>query len=288
LLLDRLKAAKQTWGWWHQARYVWSDQLVDVLDAELERRSQHILPEWQRGADTDNSTSDLIMRMPPEAGEALLVKHWDHLKYVSDFVQAALFLSTPRLQDMVRECVEACPDPKSLLQYFGQHIGLKSKDHPGITRASQIAAFTPYLSYMARHELIDLWRICNGNGWLAARREALDPFLRETGGILYVDEEPTFSDLDKMLDSNRLSWLDRWLEDYAKTGATTDMIVARVEAWFTQRKSLGALKLVHAMLIQIGRRSDLGILDAELETADPLADAIRADAIFAVRRRSLN
>jgi hypothetical protein len=105
---------------------------------------------------------------------------------------------------------------------------------------------------------------------------------------LYEDEEPTFAALDEMIEKKREHWLDTWLDDYAKTGITPDGIVARFRAWYTQRKSVAALRLVHGMLFHIGRRSHLEILDeVKFEPPDLNAEAIRSDAIYSVRRRSL-
>ena len=49
-----------------------------------------------------------------------------------------------------------------------------------------------------------------------------------------------------------------------------------------------ALRLVHGMLFHIGRRPHLQTLDeVDVDPPDPAADAIRADATYAVKRRSL-
>ena len=37
----------------------------------------------------------MIMRLPVEEAERLLLKHWDHLKFSTQFVQAALYVATP-------------------------------------------------------------------------------------------------------------------------------------------------------------------------------------------------
>jgi hypothetical protein len=267
-------------------KHVWTDDLIGVLDAELGQRAKRIAADWQPGNDTDYATSDLIMRLSPNTGETLLTKYWAHLQYISYFVHAALYLATPKLQDMAAKTIAACPDPKKLLQFVGQHIGLDMKGHPGITREAEIAALGPYLAYMAHHEIMDLWETCNTFGWFSLRRSFLDPHLRATNGILYEDEAPTFADLDKIVQN--IHWVDHWLERYAKTGATTDMIIARITGWFAQRKTLEALKMVREVLVHIGRRGDLSMLDVALHTPDPCADAIRADAVFAVKRRSLH
>lgn len=287
-LLKKIEGSEGGSGWWHSMKHVWSDDLVGILDAELERRSNQVAAEWHVRANTDHATSDLIMRLSPSVAELVLKKHWLQLQFTGLFVQAALYVATTDLREMAGKAIAACPEPKTLLQYVGQHMGLHTEGHPGIVRQSQIAALAPYLGYMAKHEVDSLWEICNRMGWFEIRRSLLDPFLREKNGILYEDEAPTFAALDDMVQRNQTHWLNHWLERYAKTGATTDMIVTRVAAWLAKRKTAGALILTQQVLVHIGRRADLGILDIALDSPGPFDDAIRADAIFAVKRRTLD
>jgi hypothetical protein len=289
VLLKKIRESENASGWWHMMRYVWSDNLLSVLDAELERRAEQIAPDWNRGTETDRATSDLLMRLSPETGEALLTRHWAKLQYVSYFVQAALYLATPGLCDLAGEAIAACADPKKLLQYIGQHIGFQLWRHPGITREAQIVALAPYLPHLAHHEVMSLWELCNQSGWFTLRRSHLDPHLRATSDILFEDEAPTFAALDDMAVNTDGFWISRWLERYAKTGATPDMIVARISGWFAQRKTFETLILVHNVLVTIGKRCDLAMLDMalDLDAREPFADAIRADTVFAVKRRTL-
>jgi hypothetical protein len=287
LLLEKLQqGGRQTRGWWGMLKYVWSDDLLGLLDPELARRSQG--GDSEAESNTDEATADLMMRLSPETGEALLLKYWTGLKHRPIFVQVALFLATPALQDRVREVINSSPEPKQLLRHLGLRLGLNMKGHPGITREVQIEALLPYLAYLARHDVLRLRDLCNQQGWFSLRRASLDPFLRQTEAVLYEDEEPTFAALDQMIEKEREHWLDLWLDDYVKTGATPDAIVARFRAWYAKRRSVAALRLVHGMLFHIGRRPDLQILDeVEVDPPDPAADAIRADATYTVRRRSL-
>jgi hypothetical protein len=286
-VVKKIEDGEHPWVWWYMIRYVWSDDLLGVLDAALQRRAKAVAPDWDKHTDADTEMSKVIMRLAPEVGEALLKKHWTQLKHINCFIHAALYLATPTLQNMVGDLVATCPDPNSVLQYIVQHMEFGERGHPGITREAQILALTPYVAYLRRHETTELWAICNKYGWFALRRSRLDPHLRATNGILYEDEAPTFAALDDMVEKNNVYWARHWLERYAETGATTDMIISRVGAWLAQRRTLGALILVHEVLVTIGRRGDLAILDTALDAPEPIAGAIRADAVFAVRRRTL-
>jgi len=288
LLLNKLRSPGCAWGWWTELRSVFSDDLVHVLDVELARRCQGVSQPAGRQDDTGYILSELVTRLSPDVGEALLLRYWETLRHRSAFVQAALFLATPVLLDHVRIVIESATDPKQIFEAIGQHTGWNVEGHPGITREPQIIALVPYLPYLDSHEIENLREICNQQGWFMLRRTKLDPFVARSGGILYEDPAVTFASLDEMVKTDRAVWLPHWLDRYAGTGATTDTIVAQMAAWFAQRRSREALEIVRAMLIHVGRRRDLWILDVELEPSDAAADSIRADAAFGVRRRSLH
>jgi hypothetical protein len=287
-LLARINGSeKNARWWWYQVKHIWSDDLLPVLDAELARRASDIKAKWQNGEDSDYQTSDLLMRLSPGDAEKLLTKYWSSLRYVSNFVQTALYIATPTLQDLVRTTMAECSEPDVLLKYIGQHIGLKTKGHPGITRPAQIAALAPYLPHFAKHEVEGLWEVCNSHGWFAERNALLDPYLRQNGSILYVDDVATFAALDEMRTQSPVYWLDHWLDRYGDTGASSADRMACVARWFCERKTMSALRLAADALVLIGRRADLALLDTLLADADADLPAIKTNTIFAVRRRTL-
>ncbi len=285
-LIEKLQT-KERVGWWYSARHVWSEDLLSALDAELARRGANIARDWNAGFESDDAAADLIMRLPPETGEALLEKHWDHLRFSSGFVQAALYLATPGLLDRARVSLGECPNPDKLLEYVDQRFGVKTKGHPGVTREVQVQGLVPYLSLLPAHELMAFWDLCNEHGWYGLRRKHLDPLVRKNGRAAYLDDSLAMASLDEMVKENRVHWIDHWLEDYAKTGASTDTIVGLLAKWLASRKTIESLRLASAALSLIGRRSDLAILDVKLEPVDTSADMLRADTAFAVRRRML-
>jgi hypothetical protein len=59
-----------------------------------------------------------------------------------------------------------------------------------------------------------------------------------------------------------------------------------VHTWLSVRRTEAALKLAARVVVQIGRRKDLQILDGEIEPWANVAELI-ADTTFAVKRRRL-
>jgi hypothetical protein len=287
-LLSKLQTEDRV-SWWFTAKDVWSNDLLSALDAELAQRGTSVTRAWSAKFPTDFDfvATDLIMRLPGETGEALLQRHWDHLRFSSLFVQAALYLATPTLLSLAYASLEECPNPAELLKYLGQHFGIRTKGHPGITRAAQIEGLVPYLSFLQPHEVKTLWDLCNEHGWYDLRQKHLDPLLQKNSQVEYLDDTLAMESLDSMV-KNRFLSVNHWLKEYAETGASTDVITAVLAKWLASRKTIEALHLVSIALSLIGHRDDLVILDVKIEPEDASADMLRADTAFAVKRRTLS
>jgi hypothetical protein len=71
-----------------------------------------------------------------------------------------------------------------------------------------------------------------------------------------------------------------------KTGATLSEVMNLFSAWLSSRNTVAALRLAATAVIYAGRRQDLNMLDVNIGSSKEAA-AIRANAEFAVRRRTL-
>jgi hypothetical protein len=69
---------------------------------------------------------------------------------------------------------------------------------------------------------------------------------------------------------------------------TLDEVIQEIYGWFNSRATIDALRVMSVVLIEIGRRSDLAVLDnVHIEPRD-IAAQIIADTVFAVMRRTLH
>lgn len=109
--------------WWLYGRHVWSTELTSALDAHLARRGGRPEARWGDACNVDYFMSELIIRLPPDEAEALLLKHWSHLRFNPLFVQAALYAATPRLQELVAAAVNEASDPARLFEHLTMHWG---------------------------------------------------------------------------------------------------------------------------------------------------------------------
>lgn len=274
--------------WWQYGRYLWSPELTNAMDEHLERRGTRAKRTWCESIDSDWITSEMVMRLQESEAERLLLKHWAHLRFAPDFVQTALYISTPRLLDVSQTAINECPEPAKLLQYLSHTFGIRTKGHVGITREAQVRALGPFLHLLSPTNIWSLWEECNDHGWFNLRHELLDSHLRLPFLDSKWDSNQVVIQLDKMVSDERSIWIDHWIGSYLKTGVGWAEILGAMTTWFDQRRSLEALKVVAAAIQYRGTREDLTALTVYEGMPEIESSQLITDTQFAVRRRSIH
>ena len=272
--------------WWNVTRAIWSDELTTALDTELERRGVVLAHEWDAIGRNDYVFYEVIMKLSPDQGEQMLVKHWRHLRFQGLYVQTALYIGTPRLLDLAQQAIAEHPEPKKIFKHISMHYGIRTTGRDGITRKEQIQALLPYLQLMDEGTIHGFWNVCNERGWFELRRNHLDSLVSRKYGGLYLDDDQIIKSIDEITNRGNALWIDHWIDDYLKTGATLDHVIGVIGGWLAARKTIGALQLAAAALTHAGRRKHLSILNVPVEPEVAAAD-IRTDTRFSVERRSL-
>lgn len=278
-------AAGNGW-WWQYGRYVWSPELTEALDEFLAKREAQADQTWGNSSNDDWIVSELIMRLSESDAERLLLKHWAHIRFSPDFFQAAVFVATPRLIAITQTAIIECPEPARLMAHMGMHIGLWKKGSPSITRESQLRALAPYLHFLSPSDVGRLWEICNARGWFVMRRELLDDLLGATYWQHRWDCDRAKSELDKMVAENRLLFVDHWIDSFLKTDVSWREVLSTMVAWFDERRSLQALKVLASAIEHRGTREDLSAMKIYEDMSETEARQLIANTEFAVRRRS--
>ena len=100
--------------------------------------------------------------------------------------------------------------------------------------------------------------------------------------------ENTFQALDEFVAKDRLHWIDHYLDLLLTTGITLDQVMKEFSGWLISRGTIDALRVIAAVLVHIGRRSDLPLLRYVNLEPSYTSDDIIADTTFAVMRRTLH
>ncbi|MGX7745412.1 hypothetical protein [Rhodopseudomonas parapalustris] len=282
-LLDKLNGEERA-QWWHLGEQIWSDELAKAFDEELTRRGAVTPREWGATYPSDYTLAEIIVGLPVEEAERLLLKHWDHLRYYNYYVQAALYAATPRLLKLVREVVKSTDEQHKVFEHISMHYGVQTHGRVGVTRREQFEALAPYLDMLDEHDICTFWQVCNDRGWYDLRTKYFDARINKKYGHIYIDEEGVLAALDRRIEHPY--WIDHEIEHLQKAGMSLTDVMAIIRKWLESKKSLPALKVAALAVEHAGQRHDLKVLDVAVEPKEA-ADAIRFNASFAVHRRTL-
>jgi hypothetical protein len=286
---QKIRSAKHPSYWWQFARDFWCAELLEQLDEELTCRGESIDPTWDKSDyDSDWITSDLIMKISSSDAEELLVKHWPHLQYDDNFVQAALFVATPRSLTLAENSIKECPTPNEFFKYLDHRWAIGGSEQRDRLTIDRLNAIEPYLDLLGDSTIHSLWEACNVHAFHEWRRTHLDHRLTlQWSGRCGIDDLALFAELDQLATEDSRRWPDFWLNQFDERGDPPDRALNIVRKWLAARRTLPALQIAAKCIALRGRRSDLEILDIAEAPAGTEADEIRQDARFAVFRRSI-
>ncbi|MGX9728805.1 MAG: hypothetical protein ACTFAK_16275 [Candidatus Electronema sp. VV] len=200
------KISADNGGWWFYGRYLWSADLTDALEKFLERCDKKATENW-----IDSSESfwiaDVIMRLPFDEAERIILKYWNEFRLHRNFVQAALYIATPSLLRAVKTAIDEHHEPVDLFKFSGPYF-INSGDRP-ITRESQLHALVPYLHFLGQMDVYSLWNICNKQIWFNIRRKFLDNHLQDRWVEFKWDKQRAFSQLDDMVNKEHWHLVDQ-------------------------------------------------------------------------------
>lgn len=274
--------------WWYPGRYIWAPELTTALDQYLERRKDQTKGMWGSSVESDEIIHELIMRLPINEAEQLLIKHWEYLRFIPYFVQTALFISTPSLLEAASTAITECPDPAKMLAHLGMNWGIRITNYPGITSEAQIRGLTNYLNLLSPMDIMDLWMTCNDHGWFVLRREMLDSHLQEPYTSRKWDREQIYSEFDKMISGSGLFWVGSKIDQIMDVGISWEEICETLVQWLDERRTFNALRVVAAVIEHRGSREDISSLRIYEGMPEVESKQLIMDTTFAVYRRSIH
>lgn len=286
---QKIRTAKYSAYWWQFARDFWCAGLTAQLDEELTRRRESFIPTWENSTySSDMITADLIMKIAPVDAEKLLATHWSHLRYDSHYVEAALFVATPRSLALAENSLKECPTPNELLKYLDHQWQIGGSEQRDRLTNDRLNAIEPFLDLLSDSTIHSLWVACNVHAFHEWRRRHLDHRLtQQWSGRCGIDDLALFAELDQLaIDANR-GWPDYWLKQFDERGDPPDRALNTVQKWLATRRTLPALQIAAKCIALRGQRSDLGILDIHEAPTGAEASEIKSDTRFAVFRRSI-
>ncbi len=265
LLRQRLRKKKWSRFWWHEARGIGLNQLKEEVAEFMADRRQLIAGGKQR-AEADYILAELLMDRRDTFAAQTLIDNWDHLAGSSYFVQAALYMATPKLICLAQEAIEKSDSISELLKYMDMHWGVKMFGRPGITDRAQLEALTPYLIHLDEGQLCSLFEAANSLGELEWRRTYIDPHMaRIERGYCAGDSHSIFRSLDKAIQDDgvhrdreiRAHW---WFERREKELCNRQQLLGLITEWSRTRSDVESAHFLLSAIAEFGERGDLKLL----------------------------
>lgn len=282
----RIRTSDHPGYWWQFGRSVWSPELTALLDETLsngelkhdKENNQWIEDEWIQ--------SELLMRLDTATAEPLIIRHWDHIRRGSSFVQAALFHATPATLALAAEALATTADPKRVLRFTMMHFNQLSGGRGGFTRQAQVLALEPYFQFLEPSEIEDIGEACNEAGWFDLRQRVVDPTGHSGRALLTLDA--LIEKLEGIsADKHRPHLVEFEIKRILETGWTWARTFETAMEWARQRTDDRGALLIADLVREAGGREDLVALRT-LRGRSSAADRVIANAEFVVRRRALN
>jgi hypothetical protein len=280
-LVEKIRDRDPGHWWWFNADRVWGPELAETLDYVLSWRRDHVDHHWGAAIEEDTETQKIITLLPALT-ETVLHKHWDHLRFSSLFIQAALYVGSPALRDLVAASVASAPVPATLFRDLASGWHIREFGHPGVTLQCQILVLEPYLDFLAELDLFYLADACNRKGWFQLRQRFFDHRVK----AYRVAWSP--SGAAKRFDhiSKHKLFFDRDFDNDLHLGVSWSDYLEAMCDWVAERRTLEALQVLANAVAYKGSRADLQKLEIYDDMPRELAEALIEDVNFAVRRRT--
>jgi hypothetical protein len=277
--------------WFYVAHNVWCSEIMAVVEHYLDSFKKNIHTDFSGGQlNAHYSLSELLMRIPINDAEKLLDKHWRHLGYSPLFIQAALYVGTPRCLELADSSISRCPREIEILKHIDSHFCFMDSEREKYLTKQHLDNLLPYLNRLGEHELWHFAEECQRLGIPEWSYQHLRDLLSvEWRKRYHPSDDDLLKDLDKFsADKNGVWEVEYWLEDFDKRHDSKSRVLSIVDRWIASRPTVDCFKIAAACIQTIGTREDLSILDKyPIDGNSSVIAKIKENTRYFVFRRSL-
>jgi hypothetical protein len=296
---------------------VWDTALLEYVDKALGDLREKTPTDYSGGyLDVHHSLAHLLIDLPTQFAETLLTKHWEHLKFSSLFLQAALYVGTAELKAAAAAAIQAWPLGRAggPLNHVSSFFGFRTYGRSERLQMGHIEALLPHLAlldWLAIQEIVDYCVSCGRAQWikdivspeLQRRKDHYadsDPVMKPPSADLldrlFPTDEALRSELEVVLariQGSKEFWPNgqvfRWVDEFERRGDNEGRWSKILRGWCESEPSVDKLQIAELALKYRGSRSDLawfadvcGKLGSDAFLAE-----LQADVEFGVKWRTL-
>lgn len=268
--------------WWQAGRYVWNENLTAYLSKTINEINT------ENDGEVDYILSELLMEMEPDTSSRILLDNWEKVKSRRRFLQAALYISLPKLLELFHKEIESSTEPQDIFKHVLMAFGDRTNGRKGITRLEQVKALWRYKEYLSEMDIHSLWDVCNRNKWFQYRRANIDEFVSKNKyrSITSIDTDS----LEKeYVDEQALSYwfTTQWFEDCIESGFEHSDLVNSVIKWFETKKDVKSFGIVNQIAMKMFTRKDMAKLKIAVNGLKDLDKSFQ-NLDFYIKSRSLS
>jgi hypothetical protein len=274
-------------NWLHQSHYIWCDQLMAIFERHIQGFENNITKDFTSQNNALWILSGLITLIPINDAEALLEKYWSYLGYTRNFVQAALYIGTPKCLKLANASIQKCSNHDLVFKHIALFFTFESERPQSLDHVKRLL---PYYDYLNETELHILETICQRHKAFEWGRQHLKN--RHSQNILeryYPSDNQLLQELDDLSNHEYgilrvLSWTERLEERHT----THHKALTLLESWLASNPIMNNYRIVGECLKLIGSRQNLSLLEKyEILGSPTEVNQIKMDTHFAVYRRTL-
>jgi len=256
--------------WWQATRYVWHKDFEKLLEESVAKidESSDLEIFW--------IIDELFEKIKIQEAESLLIKYWNNLSSHSMFIQIALMIATPNLQNLVAKKLGNKSNVEEYFMHVRHTLGVRTRGRKGIHRYEQMKAIEPYFEYLDESFLFDCAIICLKENWQNIHQK-LKTMIKDEGYrrvvvISVKDLEESYL-VETSFDERKISFFTYdWINSQKRFGWSHQKIVDALFDWFQQYKSEQALNVISKPLSESGKRADYIALEGILQNMDSLSN----------------
>ena len=204
----------------YEAQNIWCNEIMEVARNYLSSFKDSIPSDFSGGYENIHyDLYHLLLFIPENDDETLLTDYWGHLKYRPNFIQAALYVGTPKCLKFADLAIKEYPQNIHLFRFVTHTFEANIMGHRTTFTEKKINNLLPYLSLFKYDEISHLARECERNNLQLWARNHLYELLSDKDKKFYfptdddlVAELKTESKKEHILDYIEVVWIKRFEE----------------------------------------------------------------------------
>lgn len=264
---ELLKIIQTEPHWFFIVPSVWNNDLYEATDEYLSKFGKKIPKDFTGKSNEEYDLAEALRTVPRLDAEQLLIKHWSNLGYSIPFVHTAIYVATKRTLELSDDSIEKCPDKKDIFRILDfDYSKLDFSIRFTKCHADYLIRYQKYMSqdslehfaYMCIRAGFPEWVDNNLKQWL--NKESIKKNCPSDDDIIEEIEEQ-FQRVCEMPDKPLHSVPFIILHFYRERHDQIPRLLNILRQYLTSNPTLMRFKLVALFLEEIGKRSDISILD---------------------------